>query len=360
MNLLTSKVNGHYLITIVLVCFFCSLILVPIVRLIAIHVGAIDIPNKRSDHTLHHRTIPRLGGLAILLSFMLGYMLYARESLIMLSILMGSFLIVLGGIIDDINPLKARYKLLIQVVSALCVVIYGNLTIDELSFFGIVWKFNEPFNYIITIIFIIAITNSINLIDGIDGLATGVSSIYFITIAIIAYILNLMSGLDVILSLIMFGATLGFLVYNFPPASIFLGDTGSLFLGFIISVVALLGFKATTLTSFVVPILILAIPIIDTSLAILRRLIKGENIGAPDKEHLHHQLLKLKFSQKTSVLIIYFINILFALVSIFYILGDSKIAIFIYIILMLLFLYLVMRTDILFVHKKDKKHEKNN
>ena len=154
----------------------------------------------------------------------------------------------------------------------------------------------------------------------------------------------------------MLGATLGFLLHNFNPASIFMGDSGSLFLGFMISVIALLGFKATTLTSLIVPICILAIPILDTGLAIFRRLLKGESIGAPDKEHLHHQLLKMKFGTKITVLIIYVINILFSAVSIFYVLGDKEIAIAIYIVLMIALLFLVLKTDILFAHhKKDKK-----
>ena len=194
--------------------------------------------------------------------------------------------------------------------------------------------------------------NAINLIDGLDGLASGISSIYFATIAIIAFILNKMQGLDTILALIMLGSTLGFLVWNFNPAKIFMGDTGSLFLGFTISVIWLLGFKGATLTSFIIPIVILSIPIFDTGLAILRRILKGEKISAPDKEHFHHQLLKMKFSMKATVLIIYAINILFASVSIFFVLGDAKMAVLIYVILMLLVLFLVMKTDILFQHKK--------
>ena len=165
-----------------------------------------------------------------------------------------------------------------------------------------------------------------------------------------------MQGLDTILSLIMFGSTLGFLIHNFHPAKIFLGDTGSYFLGFIISVIALLGYKGATLTTLIIPIVILAIPIFDTALAIFRRLLKGEGIMTPDKEHFHHQLLKMKFSVPVTVLIIYGINILFASVSIFFVLGDKKLAIGIYVALMILLMFLVLKTDILFEHKKkDKK-----
>ena len=342
-------VNGHNVLLIVFVTFITSLLLVPIIKKIAIHVNAMDMPNERKVHKV---PMPRMGGLAIFLSFMLGYMLYARESTVMLSVLMGSFLIIICGMLDDINSIHARYKFIVQIIAAATVCIYGNLTLNYVSFLGLNMYFPAPFNYIITIFFMVAIMNAINLIDGLDGLAAGISSIYFVTIAIIAFILNQMGGLDVILSLIMAGATLGFLVHNFPPASIFMGDSGSLFLGYIISVIALLGFKATTLTSLIIPICILAIPIFDTASAIIRRLLKGQNIGKPDKEHFHHQLLKMKFSPRTTILIIYFITIMFSTVSVFFVLGDQKVAMLIYIILMLFLIFIVMKTDILFKHKK--------
>lgn len=343
------EVNGINIFLIVIVTFFSSVIIMPIIKKVAIHINAIDIPNERKVHT---KPIPRLGGLGIYLSFILGYILFAEPSFQMISILISGFIIILTGLIDDINPVKARYKLIMQIIAACIVVFYGNIVLNHISAFGMNLNFVEPLNYIVTILFIVSITNAINLIDGIDGLAAGVSSIYFATIAIIAFILAKTSGLDVILALIMLGSTLGFLVYNFNSASIFMGDSGSLFLGFIISVIALLGFKATTLTSLIVPLVLLAIPIFDTILAILRRTIKHQSIGKPDKEHFHHQLLKMKFSTKKTVLIIYLINILFALVSIFYVLGDNELAIFIYVMLMIVLLFVVLKTDILYNHKK--------
>ena len=157
----------------------------------------------------------------------------------------------------------------------------------------------------------------------------------------------------------MLGSSLGFLVYNFPPASIFMGDTGSNFLGFMIAVISLLGFKVTTFTSLIIPFAILALPIFDVALSIFRRLLKGQGIAEPDREHFHHQLLKMRFSPKTSVLIIYLINILFAAVSIFYALGDNLSAMIIYISLMLMLLFIVLKTDILFEHQKRKSKVKN-
>ena len=345
-------VNNHNIFIIILVTLITSLILVPIVKKVAIHVNAMDEPNLRKIHKV---PMPRLGGLAIYLAFLLGYILYGEISTQMISILIGSFLLILVGMIDDINSVPARYKLIVQIIAASIVVLYGNLSFTEISLLGQRIFFNKIIGSIISIIFIVAITNAINLIDGLDGLAAGISSIYFLTIAIIAIILNRLGGLDIIISLIMLGSTLGFLVHNFPPAKIFMGDSGSLFLGFMISVIALLGYKVTTFTSLIVPIVILAIPIFDTVFAILRRLLKGQNIGVADKEHFHHQLLKMKYSPMKSIIIIYLINIAFASVSIFYVLGDTQIAIAIYIILMILLLFVVLNTDILFDHNKKNK-----
>ena len=343
-------INNHNIFIIVLVTFLATVILMPIIKKVAIHVNAVDYPN--SPRKIHKKPMPRLGGVAIFLSFMLGYMLFAQTNSIMISILIGSFLLILAGSVDSITPLKARYQLIVHIIAASIVVIYGNLVLNDVSLLGLNIHFNEPFNYLITILFIVTFINVMNLIDGLDGLAAGISSIYFLTISIIAFMLNQLGGLDVILALIMLGSTLGFLVYNFPPASCFLGNCGSDFLGFIIGVIGLLGFKGATLTSIVIPICILAIPILDTVFAIFRRLLKGEGIFTPDKEHFHHQLLKMKFSPKTSILIIYFITSLFSAVSIFFALGDKKQAMIIYIILMLLLIFIVMKTDILFKHKK--------
>ena len=348
MNLVVNETN---IFIIILVTFLTSAFLVPIAKKIANHVGALDIPNERKVHKV---PMPRLGGLAIFFAFMLGYMFYAPKTTQMLSILIAGFIIIICGMIDDIKPVKARYKFLVQLICAGIVVFYGNMVLNEVSAFGFVLHFPVPLNYIVTILFIVAITNAINLIDGLDGLAAGVSSIYFATIAIIALILNKLNGLDIILSVIMLGSTLGFLLHNFNPASIFMGDSGSLFLGFMISVIALLGFKGATLTSLIIPIVILAIPIFDTALAILRRLLKGESIGTPDKEHFHHQLLKMKFSPRVSILIIYSINIIFSVISILYVIGDNEIAMAIYIALMIFLLFVVLKTNILFEHHKGK------
>lgn len=351
MNLI---INGHKISTIVLISFIVSIILVPVMRKLAFHINAVNEPNARR---LNKVPMPTLGGLAIFLSFLMGYILFADKSNQMLSILIGGFILILMGIFDDINPLKSRYKLVVQIIAAAIVVFYGNIVLNNVDAFGINLNFGI-FSELVTILFILGIINAINLIDGMDGLAGGISSIYFLTIAVIAFILNKMGGLDVVLSLIMLGATLGFLFYNFPPALLYMGDTGSNFLGFIIAVTALLGFKNVTLTSLIIPVVILAIPILDTACAIGRRILKHKPLGEADKEHLHHQLLKMKFSTRKSVLIIYAINIIFSSVTIFYVLGNRYIAMGLYGFLMVILLFLVIRTDILFDHSSKETNKK--
>ncbi|MBR3198687.1 MAG: undecaprenyl/decaprenyl-phosphate alpha-N-acetylglucosaminyl 1-phosphate transferase [Bacilli bacterium] len=321
--------------------FISVTLLVPFIKKVAIHIGALDIPNERK---VHKNPMPRLGGLAMFLGFLLGYMIFGEPSSAMNSILIGSFIVVLAGTIDDIKPLKSSVKFAAQVVSAATIAIYGKLIIQDITVFGMYFNFGI-FAYPITIFFVLGCLNCINLIDGLDGLAAGISAIYFATIGLISIIMGKM-GLDFILTFIMLGAVLGFLVHNFHPATIFAGDSGSLFMGFMIAVIALLGFKSVTLTSLIIPLLILAIPILDTLFAILRRLLKGEKISKPDKKHSHHQLLKKNFSHRATVLIIYGIDILFAFASIIYVIHDRKLGYIIYTILTIIVLTFVLTTDI--------------
>jgi len=345
------------ILLIVLTTFIFTALFIPVVKKIAEFIGAMDIPNARK---VHKNPIPRMGGLAIYGGFLLGYMLFGHQSIQMNAVLIGSFIILVTGIFDDIKPVPAKHKMLAQIVGASVIPLYGGILLKDISAFGLYLNFGV-FAYPITIIFIVAIINCINLIDGLDGLSSGISSIYFLTVGVIALIFGNNNTLDVILTFIMLGSTLGFLFHNFHPAKIFMGDSGSMFLGYIIAVIALLGFKNITLTSFIVPMLLLAIPIMDTLFAILRRIINHKPLGEPDKNHLHHQLLNLKLSQTKTVLVIYFVDILFAIASIIYAVGDkvfgtNKYGIIIYIILIFLTLLLIFKTNIIWNH--DKKKEK--
>ncbi len=346
-------INGINIFTIVFVCFATALVLTPVVKKIAFHVGAIDMPDgKRKIHT---KPMPRMGGLAMFFAFLLGYMLFAPKTTQMLSILIGAMILMIVGFMDDIKSLPPAYKFIGQVIAACVLVFYGNITLSNMVIFRVKIDFGvlAP---IFTIFFVVGIINAINFADGLDGLAAGTSTIYFITVAILGFILNKLGGLDVIICLIMIGACLGFLVFNFNPASIFMGDTGSMFLGYVISAVALLGFKTATITSLIIPILVLFVPILDTLLAMARRLIKGDSIGHADKEHLHHQLLRGTKSVRKTVIIMYLINILFASVSILYTLGDKKQSMILYAVLLLALLVLILNTNILF----DKEHAMKN
>ena len=343
-------VNGYNVFIIILTTFLTSLILTYLMIKISKNMNIIDIPNERS---VHKKPTPLLGGIAIFLSFLFGFILFGNQNPLMISILIASFLILLLGIFDDIKPIKARYKFVIHILVALIVVFYGGLKLTHVDIFGLSLNFKWMSPYI-TILIIVGIINAVNLIDGLDGLCAGISSIYFLTIGVIALILNKFNGLDIILSFIMLGATLGFLVFNFPPAKIFMGDTGSTFLGLMISVIMLLGFKTVTLTSLLIPLVLLILPITDTLFAIIRRAVNKKPIGQADKEHIHHQLLKHLSTRKT-ILVIYAVDLIFSVVSIFYAIGKKKEMIIFYILLMFILLYLVFKTNVIFKKKENKK-----
>lgn len=339
------------IIMMIIIPFLFVLAIIPFIKKVANHVGALDIPDARK---VHKKPIPRLGGLGIYMGFLLGYILFGTMSLRMNAILIGSFIIIVTGIIDDIKPIPAKVKFLFQIIAASVVAFYGKILLQDLSAFGFYINFGN-FSYLITIAFIVSIINCINLIDGLDGLAAGLSSIYFITIGIVIVGWKHTFGLDAIITFIMLGATLGFLCHNFNPAKIFMGDSGSMFLGYVIAVIALLGFKNVTLTTLLAPICLLAIPIMDTAFAMLRRIINKKPIFEPDKQHLHHQLLGLNLSHRNVVLVIYLLDILFALAMLVYMLYDRTVGVVIYAILFIMILVFVMKSNIIIDHNKKNK-----
>jgi len=291
------------------ICFMLTLLLTPLIKKLAIRIGAVDKPNQRK---VHMKVMPRLGGLAIYISFIAGVLLLQPDSPHSLPILLGSLIIVITGMVDDVRELSPRVKLIGQLAAALVVVLSGihvefiNLPFGGQLEFGI---FSIP----LTILWIVGVTNAINLIDGLDGLAAGVSSIALLTISGMAIIMG--DAYVTVLGLILMASTIAFLFYNFYPAKIFMGDTGALFLGYMISVLSLLGFKNVTFISLIIPALILGVPISDTFFAIIRRLVHKQPLSAPDKSHLHHCLLRLGFSHRQVVLIIYAIAAMFSLAA---------------------------------------------
>ncbi len=335
-----------YALKVVIVTFIFTAAIMPLMKKIAFHIGALDIPNnEEGNRHIHKKIMPKLGGVGIFLGFLFGYMLFGEQSVRMNSILIGSFIIILTGIIDDLKPIKAYQKLLGHLMAASVIVFYGGILLNDITAFGFSFDFGV-FAYPLTLLFIVACTNIINLIDGLDGLSGGICSIFYITIGIIGFYQGRSGSLVMILTFIMLGSTFGFLLHNFYPAKIFAGDCAT-FMGFIIAVITLLEFKGTALTSFFVPIMILGIPILDTLFAIIRRLLKGQPPFQADKKHLHHQLLGMNFSQRTTVLIIYAMNILFATASIFYTIKDPIIGKIIYVVIFIIFLWFVLHTTII-------------
>ncbi|KOP77762.1 UDP-phosphate N-acetylglucosaminyl 1-phosphate transferase [Lysinibacillus sp. FJAT-14745] len=304
----------------IIAAFVASILLTPLVKRLAFRIGAVDAPNYRK---VHARIMPRLGGLAIFLSFLIAVAIFKPILIInengsnfLLAIIIGACIIVATGVIDDMREISAKAKLAGQLVAALIVIFVGGIQIDvvNLPFVG---ELNFGLLSIpLTILWIVGITNAINLIDGLDGLAAGVSTIALITLAVMAIIMHNMFVLAI--AAILAAATVGFLFYNFHPAKIFMGDTGALFLGFMISVLALLGFKNVAVVSFIIPIIILGVPISDTFFAIIRRVRMKKKWSDPDKSHLHHRLLDMGFTHRQTVLIIYGIAIMFGLAAVIF------------------------------------------
>lgn len=290
-----------------------ALISTPVVRSLAFRVGAVDVP--KDSRRMHKHPIPRMGGLAIFFGFMLSVLVFLPLDNQLRSMLLGAVVIVVLGIFDDIYALPAKPKFLVQIIAAL-IAVWGGNRIDFLSnpnifssepFWELGWL-AVPFS----VLWIAAITNAVNLIDGLDGLACGVSTISSMTLLVIALIV---SEPDVaVITAALAGACIGFLPYNLNPAKIFMGDTGSTFLGFILSVVSIQGlFKFYTIISFAVPFLMLGLPIFDTCFAILRRLAKGQSPMAPDRGHIHHRLIDMGFSQKQAVATLYIVSAILGL-----------------------------------------------
>ncbi|KIX91672.1 UDP-phosphate N-acetylglucosaminyl 1-phosphate transferase [Staphylococcus microti] len=324
-----------YTLTLIAVSMIVSLITAPIVIAVSKKLDIVDKPNFRKVHT---KPISMMGGAVILIAFFIGIWLghpIERETK---PLLLGAIVIYLVGLIDDLYDIKPILKLLGQIGAASIVVMYG-VTIDFITLpMGPTLHFGW-FSIPITIIWFVAIINAINLIDGLDGLAAGVSTIAYVTIAFIAILQG--NIFIIMICSVQIGALLGFLVFNFHPAKIFLGDNGALLLGFIIAFVSLLGFKNITLISLFFPVVILAVPFIDTLFAMIRRVKKGQRIMQADKSHLHHRLLDLGYTHRQTVILIYAIAIMFSVVSVILYLSQPW-GVFLMIILIILTIELIV------------------
>jgi len=297
-----------------LIALIVSYVATFLVEKFAVRVQAVDHPNQRK---IHKKVTPRLGGLAIFFGMIAGILYLQPNHVYLYPILLGALVIVLTGALDDRYTIRPTLKLSGQLIAA-ALVVFSGITIERvtLPFLGII-EFNPFFGAFITILWIVGITNAINLIDGLDGLATGVTTIALISIFIMSLIDTQM--LVAMFSIVLIGANLGFLPHNFYLAKIYMGDTGSNFLGYMISVISIVGlFKEVAFFSFIIPVIVLAIPIFDTLTAIVRRLYNKESIMMADNKHIHYQLIQGGYSHRKTVLIIYAFSALFGFLAILF------------------------------------------
>lgn len=294
-----------------ILCAVFAFVCTPLMIRFSLKINAVDKPNSRK---VHKGLMPTLGGLSIFFSFLIGLALLQPSNTYHLSIVIGAFIIIILGFFDDLYALTAKSKFIVQIIAACVVVFYGGLQVEFINLpFGGQLEFGW-LSAIVTILWIVGITNAINFIDGLDGLAAGVSAIALFTIAVMAILMGNVYVLSI--AIILFWSILGFLPFNFFPAKIFMGDTGALFLGFMIAVLSLLGFKNITIISFIIPILILAVPIFDTGVAIVRRLVQKRPISSPDSSHLHHRLVKLGMTHMQTVIFMYVLSGMFGVAAI--------------------------------------------
>ena len=299
-----------------LVAFVVAAAVTPAAIKIAPKIGAMDIP--KDERRMHKKPMPRFGGIAIYLGIMAALAVFALKDKGITSVMTGCTLIYMLGLIDDLKDLKPLVKLCGQIVCATVVYIMGVRIEFITNYFGPGnMAFGDVACFIITVLWLIAITNAVNLIDGLDGLAAGIASISALCIGYVAYIHG--QYVPTLAMMAIAGAALGFLPYNFNPAKIFMGDSGSELLGFSIAAVSILGtVKSATIVVVIIPALVLGLPIFDTVMAIFSRLAKHQSIGTADKDHLHHRIMKAGFGQKRAVMILYCISGIMGIVAVLY------------------------------------------
>jgi len=273
----------------------------PPVRVLAHKLGAIDIP--QDNRRMHKQPIPRLGGLAIYLGFVVTALVFLDLSPLLITVLLGGTGIVVLGMLDDIFRLRASLKFLFQIGFAF-IAVWQGVTVEQITLFGRTIDFGG-FSILITVLWIVGLTNAINLIDGLDGLSCGVSTISAFSLLLVAILMG-QNPDSILMTGILAGACLGFLPFNTNPAKIFMGDTGALFLGYTLSVISVGGvLKLHTVVSVIIPLQIFALPLFDTTFAILRRILHGKSPFEPDRGHLHHRLIDMGLNQKQTVAVLY-------------------------------------------------------
>lgn len=292
----------YYRVFLGLICAgLIALTVTPIVRVLAYKIGAVDVP--KDNRRMHKKPMPLLGGLSIFLGFTISGLIFCNVTPSLVAAWFGGLLIISIGILDDKYALNAWIKLLGQIAAASIAVGLGGVQIDHINLFGKYIHFGA-LAIPITIFWIVGMTNAINLIDGLDGLACGVSAISSTSLLIVTL---MHADLEVaMLTAILTGACIGFLPFNMNPAKIFMGDTGALFLGYMLSVLSIVGvFKTTAVVSFLIPVIIFGYPLFDTVFAFARRILQGRSPFSADRGHLHHRIIDMGFNVRQSVSILY-------------------------------------------------------
>ena len=303
------------LLVTILCAFLISFTTTPIARVLAFKVGAVDVP--KDSRRMHTKPIPRMGGLAIFLGFSITVTVFLAPTKEIIGMLIGALILVIVGIFDDIYSLPALLKLFLQIFSSTVAVLMGNI-ITGVTVFG---------KYIdlgiaaipLSVLWITALINAVNLIDGLDGLSCGVSAISSVALLFSAFFLPEPSFAIILIIASLAGSCIGFLPFNFNPASIFMGDTGAMFLGYSLAIISIQGFfKIDALLSFWIPFLAFALPLFDTSFAFARRILHGKSPFSADRGHIHHKLIDMGFTQKQSVMILYSICGILAVASVLF------------------------------------------
>ncbi len=284
-----------------------AFVMTPVSIFVAHKIGAIDVPKDK--RRMHKKPIPRFGGMAIFLGTMISMGLLEGDDHQIRVAMLGGLLIYILGAIDDLKSLHASVKFIGQMGIAILMYALGIRIAFIANYFGPgTVNLGIGISFLVTIFWIVGITNAVNLMDGLDGLAGGIAAIVAAFLAYVAYIHGDEMGMTTVCVSLMAvaGGCCGFLPFNFHPARTFMGDSGALFLGYMIAVMSVISpLKRATFVAALVPIMALAIPIFDTLFAIVRRLIRQENIMAPDKGHIHHRIMRTGFGQRRAVLIIY-------------------------------------------------------
>ena len=334
-----------------IIAILISLIMTPLVRKFAFKVGAIDIP--KDERRVHKEPMPLLGGLAIYFAVVVTSLIFIPLDKTLISVLVGGTIILISGIIDDMKGLSPKLKIIFQLLAGLSL-IAGDVKVDFVTNPFTVNNVVIYLNWLsipITLFWVVGITNTLNLIDGLDGLAAGVAMISALSLTFVADKFGY--TMVILVSAIVAGSTLGFLPYNFNPAKIFMGDTGALFLGFMLAAISIEGvMKSVATIAIIVPIIILGVPIFDTTFAIFSRLLSGRSIMSADKGHLHHRLLARGYSQRKTVLILYAISGAFGVFAVLIAKANSKQAVYLSVIMFVVTVLLAIKFG-LFGNKKD-------